>query len=167
MVGLLFVILLLYLFSQQGQFPISPCPVLLLCSIRYVRLGYNHSVLLLLLCMISRYIGCPCQGWTHGVVGCHTPLRLFLATTFPLFQGLLNLGSKDPSLRLAAYNLLCALTATFSLHIEERLLEAKGIFIVHIAKLKSGYGRRPPSYLTDIYMCLPRPNQKYYRIRDQ
>jgi len=42
---------------------------------------------------------------------------------------LLNLGSKDPSLRLAAYNLLCALTATFSLHIEERLLEAKGLCI--------------------------------------
>eukprot|EP00794_Sanderia_malayensis_P014143 gene14143-15620_t len=46
-----------------------------------------------------------------------------------LNMGLLNLGSKDPGLRLAAYNLLCALTATFNLHIEERLLEAKGLCI--------------------------------------
>eukprot|EP00795_Rhopilema_esculentum_P015875 gene15875-7206_t len=46
-----------------------------------------------------------------------------------LNMALLNLGSKDPSLRLVAYNLLCALTATFNLHVEERLLEARGLCI--------------------------------------
>uniref|UniRef100_A0ABM0MC85 Neurofibromin-like n=1 Tax=Saccoglossus kowalevskii TaxID=10224 RepID=A0ABM0MC85_SACKO len=55
---------------------------------------------------------------------------------------LLNLGSSDPSLRSAAYNLLCALTSTFNLKIEGQLLETSGlcipanntIFIVSISK---------------------------------
>lgn len=42
---------------------------------------------------------------------------------------LLNLGSLDPSLRSAAYNLLCALTQTFDLRIEGQLLEAAGLCI--------------------------------------
>lgn len=46
-----------------------------------------------------------------------------------LNMSLVNLGNRDPSLRLAAYNLLCALTATFGLQINERLLEANGICI--------------------------------------
>ena len=41
-------------------------------------------------------------------------------------QALLNLGSSDPSLRSAAYNLLCALTQTFDLKIEGQLLETTG-----------------------------------------
>ncbi|CAM9122266.1 unnamed protein product, partial [Lampetra fluviatilis] len=55
---------------------------------------------------------------------------------------LLNLGSSDPSLRSAAYNLLCALTCTFNLKIEGQLLETSGLcipanntlFIVSISK---------------------------------
>lgn len=39
---------------------------------------------------------------------------------------LLNLGSPDPSLRSAAYNLLCALTQKFDLKIEGQLLETTG-----------------------------------------
>lgn len=35
-------------------------------------------------------------------------------------MALLNLGSSDPNLRTAAYNQLCALTATFDLKIEVR-----------------------------------------------
>lgn len=35
-----------------------------------------------------------------------------------LNMALLNLGSSDPNLRTAAYNQLCALTATFDLKIE-------------------------------------------------
>ncbi|XP_047141766.1 neurofibromin isoform X1 [Hydra vulgaris] len=46
-----------------------------------------------------------------------------------LNMSLINLGNRDPSLRLAAYNLLCSLTQTFNLQINERLLEAKGICI--------------------------------------
>lgn len=43
-----------------------------------------------------------------------------------LNMALLNLGSLDPNLRTAAYNLLCALTATFDLKIEGQLLETSG-----------------------------------------
>lgn len=46
-----------------------------------------------------------------------------------LNQALLNLGSADPNLRTAAYNLLCALTATFDLKIEGQLLETQGLCI--------------------------------------
>ena len=42
---------------------------------------------------------------------------------------LLNLGSLDPSLRSAAYNLLCVLTQTFDLRIEGQLLESAGLCI--------------------------------------
>ncbi|CAF4611238.1 unnamed protein product, partial [Rotaria sp. Silwood2] len=42
---------------------------------------------------------------------------------------LLNLGSLDSSLRSAAYNLLCALTQTFDLRIEDQLLESSGLCI--------------------------------------
>ncbi|CAG0920974.1 unnamed protein product, partial [Notodromas monacha] len=41
-----------------------------------------------------------------------------------LNMALLNLGSSDPSLRTAAYNLLCAVTATFDLRIEGQLLDS-------------------------------------------
>lgn len=41
-------------------------------------------------------------------------------------MALLNLGSSDPHLRTAAYNQLCALTATFDLKIEGQLLETQG-----------------------------------------
>ena len=43
------------------------------------------------------------------------------------FQALLNLGTRDPNLRLAAYNLLCALTTVFHFKIEERLFEGTGM----------------------------------------
>ncbi|KAI5706129.1 hypothetical protein M8J75_005102 [Diaphorina citri] len=46
-----------------------------------------------------------------------------------LNMALLNLGSVDPNLRTAAYNLLCALTATFDLKIEGQLLETSGLCI--------------------------------------
>ncbi|XP_024879797.1 neurofibromin isoform X3 [Temnothorax curvispinosus] len=46
-----------------------------------------------------------------------------------LNMALLNLGSPDPNLRTAAYNHLCALTATFGLKIEGQLLETSGICI--------------------------------------
>jgi neurofibromin 1 len=39
------------------------------------------------------------------------------------------LGSSDPNLRTAAYNQLCALTATFDLKIEGQLLETQGLCI--------------------------------------
>lgn len=45
-----------------------------------------------------------------------------------LNMALLNLGSSDPNLRTAAYNQLCALTATFDLKIEGKLLETSGEF---------------------------------------
>lgn len=59
-----------------------------------------------------------------------------------LNMALLNLGSSDPSLRTAAYNQLCALTATFDLKIEGQLLETSGlcipsnntIFIKHLSE---------------------------------
>lgn len=41
-------------------------------------------------------------------------------------MALLNLGSSAPNLRTAAYNQLCALTATFDLKIEGQLLETQG-----------------------------------------
>ncbi|XP_067932348.1 neurofibromin-like [Watersipora subatra] len=55
---------------------------------------------------------------------------------------LLNLGSSDPSLRSAAYNLLCVLTQTFDLQIEDQLLLTTGLcipsnntlFIKHISE---------------------------------
>nr|XP_037875143.1 neurofibromin isoform X8 [Bombyx mori] len=46
-----------------------------------------------------------------------------------LNMALLNLGSSDPNLRTAAYNQLCALTATFHLKIEGQLLETSGLCI--------------------------------------
>ncbi|GAB0093775.1 neurofibromin [Sergentomyia squamirostris] len=46
-----------------------------------------------------------------------------------LNMALLNLGSSDPNLRTAAYNQLCALTATFDLKIEGQLLETQGLCI--------------------------------------
>ncbi|XP_030756453.1 neurofibromin isoform X2 [Sitophilus oryzae] len=46
-----------------------------------------------------------------------------------LNMALLNLGVHDPMLRTAAYNLLCALTATFDLKIEGQLLETQGLCI--------------------------------------
>jgi neurofibromin 1 len=42
---------------------------------------------------------------------------------------LLNLGSSDPNLRSAAYNLLCALAQTFDLRIDGQLLESNGLCI--------------------------------------
>ena len=46
-----------------------------------------------------------------------------------LNMALLNLGSSDPNLRTAAYNLLCALTQTFDLKIDGQLLETSGLCI--------------------------------------
>lgn len=43
-------------------------------------------------------------------------------------MALLNLGSTDPSLRTAAYNLLCALSGLFDFKIEGQLLETEGKF---------------------------------------
>ncbi|KRZ17579.1 Neurofibromin, partial [Trichinella zimbabwensis] len=46
-----------------------------------------------------------------------------------LNMALLNLGSTYASLRTAAYNLLCALAATFNFRIEGQLLETEGLLI--------------------------------------
>ncbi|XP_033102144.1 neurofibromin-like [Anneissia japonica] len=46
-----------------------------------------------------------------------------------LNMALLNLGSNDPSLRSAAYNLLCTLSASFDLSMEGQLLETSGLCI--------------------------------------
>lgn len=46
-----------------------------------------------------------------------------------LNMALLNLGSCDPNLRTAAYNLLCALSSAFDLKIEGQLLETQGLCI--------------------------------------
>ena len=46
-----------------------------------------------------------------------------------LNMALLNLGSGEPSLRTAAYNLLCALAATFDFKLEDQLLETQGLLI--------------------------------------
>lgn len=56
----------------------------------------------------------------------HTKIRPKDVPGTLLNVALLNLGSSDPSLRSAAYNLLCALTQTFDLKIEGQLLETTG-----------------------------------------
>ena len=48
----------------------------------------------------------------------------------------MNLGTSDPSLRLAAYNLLCSVTKSFNLKIEERLLEGTGLFWRCLARVR-------------------------------
>lgn len=66
-----------------------------------------------------------------------------------LNMALLNLGTRDPSLRLAAYNLLCALTTVFHLKIEERLFEGTGLCIpanntIFIVGISSNLAQREP-----------------------
>ena len=56
----------------------------------------------------------------------HTKIRPKDVPGTLLNVALLNLGSSDPSLRSAAYNLLCSLTQTFELRIESQLLETAG-----------------------------------------
>ncbi|CAL8098834.1 unnamed protein product [Calicophoron daubneyi] len=63
---------------------------------------------------------------THAM---HTKIRPRDVPGTLLNIALLNLGSSDPSLRSAAYNLLCALTQTFNLKIEGQLLETDGLCI--------------------------------------
>lgn len=58
----------------------------------------------------------------------HTKIRPKDVPGTLLNVALLNLGSSDPSLRSAAYNLLCALTQTFDLKIEGQLLETTGTY---------------------------------------
>ena len=53
-----------------------------------------------------------------------------------MLQALLNLGSSDPSLRSAAYNLLCTLTQTFDLKIEGQLLETAGMLALCLQSVK-------------------------------
>lgn len=48
-------------------------------------------------------------------------------------MALLNIGTDDPNLRLAAYNLLYALSMTFHFDVGKQLLDAKG---------EKGYARR-------------------------
>ena len=59
----------------------------------------------------------------------HTKIRPKDVPGTLLNMALLNLGSADPNLRTAAYNLLCALTGTFDLKIEGQLLETAGLCI--------------------------------------
>ena len=59
----------------------------------------------------------------------HTKIRPKDVPGTLLNIALLNLGSIDPNLRSAAYNLLCALTQTFDLRIDGQLLESNGLCI--------------------------------------
>ncbi|XP_074600003.1 neurofibromin 1 isoform X2 [Brevipalpus obovatus] len=59
----------------------------------------------------------------------HTKIRPKDVPGTLLNMALLNLGSSDPNLRIAAYNLLCALTQTFDLKIDGQLLETSGLCI--------------------------------------
>ncbi|XP_053200312.1 neurofibromin-like isoform X2 [Panonychus citri] len=59
----------------------------------------------------------------------HTKIRPKDVPGTLLNMALLNLGSSDPNLRTAAYNLLCALTQTFDLKIDGQLLETSGLCI--------------------------------------
>ena len=59
----------------------------------------------------------------------HTKIRPKDVPGTLLNIALLNLGSIDPNLRSAAYNLLCVLTQTFDLHIDGQLLESNGLCI--------------------------------------
>ena len=59
----------------------------------------------------------------------HTKIRPKDVPGTLLNIALLNLGSSDPNLRSAAYNLLCALTQTFDLRIDGQLLESNGLCI--------------------------------------
>lgn len=59
----------------------------------------------------------------------HTKIRPKDVPGTLLNIALLNLGSSDPNLRSAAYNLLCALTETFDLRIDGQLLESNGLCI--------------------------------------
>lgn len=43
-----------------------------------------------------------------------------------LNMALLNIGSDDPNLRLAAYNLLYSLSMTFNFDVGKQLLDARG-----------------------------------------
>ena len=66
----------------------------------------------------------------------HTKIRPKDVPGTLLNIALLNLGSSDPSLRSAAYNLLCALTQTFDLKIEGQLLETAGLYSKSIQDCK-------------------------------
>jgi neurofibromin 1 len=84
-------------------------------------------------------------------------------------MALLNLGSSDPNLRTAAYNLLCALTSTFDLKIEGHLLETSGLCIpsnntIFIKSVSETLARNDP-HLTLEFLeeCI----QAEFRIRIQ
>ncbi|XP_065116701.1 neurofibromin isoform X1 [Paramisgurnus dabryanus] len=102
------------------------------------------------------FIHQECESIVHSIIHIRTRWELSQPDSIPqhtkirpkdvpgtlLNIALLNLGSSDPSLRSAAYNLLCALTCTFNLKIEGQLLETSGLcipanntlFIVSISK---------------------------------
>ncbi|KAJ8682950.1 hypothetical protein QAD02_018742 [Eretmocerus hayati] len=77
-----------------------------------------------------------------GLTSVHPKMRPKDVPGALLNMALLNLGSSDPNLRMAAYNQLCALTVTFQLKIEGKLLNTSGlcipsnntIFIKHVSE---------------------------------
>jgi len=86
-----------------------------------------------------------------------------------LNMALINLGNRDPHLRLSAYNLLCALTATFGLRVNERLLEAKGICIpanctVFIKSISEQLAKREPNltleFLDECISCFDKTDDE-------
>lgn len=77
----------------------------------------------------------------------HTKIRPKDVPGTLLNIALLNLGSSDPSLRSAAYNLLCALTQTFDLKIEGQLLETAGLY--NRSKIYSGLLKELSLFLID------------------
>ena len=80
------------------------------------------KVLLRVTCNSSGVCESPVACYSFGV--CETDVACSVCCG--ALQALLNLGSSDPSLRSAAYNLLCALTQTFDLKIDGQLLETNG-----------------------------------------
>jgi len=82
----------------------------------------------------------------------HTKIRPKDVPGTLLNIALLNLGSSDPNLRSAAYNLLCALTQTFDLRIDGQLLESNGLCIpsnntIFIKSISEKLAQKEP-YLT-------------------
>jgi neurofibromin 1 len=82
----------------------------------------------------------------------HTKIRPKDVPGTLLNIALLNLGSSDPNLRSAAYNLLCALTQAFDLRIDGQLLESNGLCIpsnntIFIKSISEKLAQKEP-YLT-------------------
>ena len=75
----------------------------------------------------------------HGIRPTDVPGRI-------LNMALLNIGSEDPSLRSAAYSLLCSLCISFRFGIDHKLMNARGNFFFF-------FFNSPTFFSTDL--CIP------------